>query len=212
MLSSLALLALLPAFAMVQAIPAASEAAPAPLAVLGYVPIKTGDDGRISLPEGAADGFYSQHNSTTFAYHGIAPNQEQIAFVFHSHVTRRSSTDSIHCSTEVQRDTGELTKRQNTCDVSCSSRSTNIDDWNNAVNGFKNLAGNGYSYHGTVAYVIGQAYAFGCDYGKGQSISSSQYNFDLGCVSAQCGQYESGWNSHHSWKSTYGVAISGYSC
>jgi hypothetical protein len=72
---------------MVQAIPAASEAAPAPLAVLGYVPIKTGDDGRISLPEDSADGFYSQHNSTMFAYHGTADDKKQATSVLHGRTT-----------------------------------------------------------------------------------------------------------------------------
>jgi hypothetical protein len=91
MFSSFALLALLPAFAMVQAIPAASEVAPAPLAILGYVSIKTGDDGRISLPEGAADGFYSQLNSTTFAYHGTADDKKEATFVFHRDTTTISS-------------------------------------------------------------------------------------------------------------------------
>jgi hypothetical protein len=105
-----------------------------------------------------------------------------------------------------------VVKRQSTCDVSCSGRSTSSDDFNGAVNGFAYMAGGGYSFHGTIAYVAGQAYAFGCDYGKGQSISESQFRFDMGCVYAQCGEIQSGWNSHHKWKSTFGVAIGGYNC
>jgi hypothetical protein len=74
------------------------------------------------------------------------------------------------------------------------------------------MVDSGYSYRGTVSYVQGQAYAFGCDYGKGQNIYSSLWEADISCVHNQCGQSQSGWNSHHSWKSTYGVAIGGYNC
>jgi hypothetical protein len=91
MFSTLALVVLLPAFIAVQAIPTSDTAATTPLAVLSYVPYKTDSDGRISLPEGAANGFYSQHNSTVFAYHGTAANANTFTFVFHSFVAPRSS-------------------------------------------------------------------------------------------------------------------------
>jgi hypothetical protein len=106
----------------------------------------------------------------------------------------------------------EVVKRQNACDVSCSGKSTYDSDFNNAVSGFQNMVGGGRSFQGTIAYVQGQAYAFGCDYGKGQTVSADLYSADITCVRDRCGPSQSGWNSHHKWKSTYGVAIGGYNC
>jgi hypothetical protein len=72
MFSTLALVAFLPAFIAVQAIPTSDTAATTPLAVLSYVPYKT-------------------DNSTVFAYHGTAANANTFTFVFHSFVAPRSS-------------------------------------------------------------------------------------------------------------------------
>jgi hypothetical protein len=68
------------------------------------------------------------------------------------------------------------------------------------------------SFNKHIQYQHNAAIVFGCDYGKGQDVSASGLNYDLGCVNAQCGTTQSGWNSHHSWKSTFGRAQGSFSC
>jgi hypothetical protein len=57
-----------------------------------------------------------------------------------------------------------------------------------------------------------QVYAFGCDYGHGQTTQLSNYDVDVDCTTNACGPSQGGWNSRRSWKAAYGREIGGFSC
>ncbi|RDB31056.1 hypothetical protein Hypma_000097 [Hypsizygus marmoreus] len=157
------------------------------LPLVAYVPfVKEGN--RTTVP-GAADGVYTSYNSTHLAFYGPLSTEAPAVEV-------RSGLD----------------ERQLTCDVSCNGQFTLAVDITGANNGMANLLVTHSSFSGSISYVFSNVWAFGCDYGNGQNEPVSQWNFDVGCVNAQCGTTQGGWNSHHSWKSTYGREIGGFSC
>ncbi|RDB31047.1 hypothetical protein Hypma_000098 [Hypsizygus marmoreus] len=157
------------------------------LPVVAYVPfVKEGS--RTTVP-GAADGVYTSYNSTHLAYYGMLSTE---APVFEAR--------SI------------LNERQLTCDVSCNGQFSDPNNIAGANNGMGNLLASNPNFRGSVSFVFANVWAFGCDYGNGQSEPVSQWFFDVGCVNAQCSTSQAGWNSHHSWKSTYGREFGGFSC
>ncbi|RDB30701.1 hypothetical protein Hypma_005967 [Hypsizygus marmoreus] len=161
------------------------------LPVVAYVPfVKEG--GLTTIP-GAADGVYTSYNATHFAYYGK--------------VAKAVNTDAPAVE---ERATAE--KRQNTCNVSCNGQYGTSNDILAAQSGLRNLLANNPSFRGSISYVRNDVWAFGCDYGNGQVESPSQWDFDVACVKAQCGGGQGGWNSHKSWKSTYGRQIGGLRC
>lgn len=106
----------------------------------------------------------------------------------------------------------DIATRQLNCDVSCNNLYTNANNINGANQGMANLFASNPNFSGSVSYNYANVWAFGCDYGNGQRESVSEWNFDVGCVNAQCTTSQGGWNSHHQWKSTYGREIGGFSC
>jgi hypothetical protein len=97
--------------------------------------------------------------------------------------------------------------------VSCSGQNGDTDDFASALGGMVNMINAGAtSFHKIISYHYNGAIMFGCDYGNGQSIAADGFTFDNGCVTAQCGPAGTGWNSHHSWKSTFGRALGSFHC
>jgi len=166
---------------------AAPVLAAAELQVVSYVPF-VNEAGLTAVP-GAANGVYASHNATHLAYYGMLSTEDPP-------IKARNY----------------LEERQLTCDVSCNNQFGHSGDIQGANNGMVNLLATRSSFSGSVSFVFGNVWAFGCDYGKGQNEPVSQWNFDVGCVNAQCTTSGGGWNSHHSWKSTYGREFGGFRC
>jgi len=145
---------------------------------------------KITVPN-AADGIYTSHNGTHLAYYGTLDVDPDVPLTVH------------------QRD---LKTRQLACDVSCNGQHADAVNITAADQGMANYLATNPNFRASISYAVGNVWAFGCDYGNGQSESNSQWNFDIGCVNAQCSTSGGGWNSHHQWKSTFGREIGGYSC
>jgi len=172
--------------AVVLAIPALAHI-DADIPLVGHVEfVKEGN--KITVPN--ADGLYTSHNGTHLAYYG----------------TLKDSNVPVTVNNR------DLKARQQTCDVSCNGESGPPDDINAANQGMANTLAIAPRFTGSISYRVGNVIAFGCDYGHGQSESSDQWNFDVGCVNAQCLATGGGWNSHHQWKSTYGRQLYSFTC
>jgi hypothetical protein len=211
----IALTALLPAFLAVQALPASNIASSAvPVTnrppALDHVTFNNDTDGRITFNKGAPNGLYIYHNATHFSYHGEADTSapklrrvQRVLFV----QSQLADTSTGHSASD------GLDRRQTSCDVSCTGGVLSSDDTTNAINGLANMFGDGLGWSGAIAYNQGDVSAFGCDYGNGQSYTAAQYHFDINCISSVCGLTNViSWNSHKSWKATYGVNLNGFSC
>jgi hypothetical protein len=82
-------------------------------------------------------------------------------------------------------------------------------DYEVALQGMANYFGNGQSFSGKIWYTYGNAVIFGCDYGHGQTFTSSQLYSDLGAVDTACPNGQTGWYDHEPWKSSYGRIVTG---
>ncbi|KAI9855306.1 MAG: hypothetical protein M1813_009845 [Trichoglossum hirsutum] len=92
----------------------------------------------------------------------------------------------------------------------CNNLYTSPSDFATVVSALGSYFGDGGNYFkGRIAYKIGSAIAFGCDYGAGQFYTKNQYFLDINAVISHCGSNGAGWNSHESWKSSYGRTIAG---
>jgi hypothetical protein len=210
-----ALTALLPAFVAVQGLPASNVASSAvPVTnrppVLSHVTFNNDTDGRITFNKGAPNGLYIYHNETHFSYHGETDTSARKL----RRVPRDLFVQSHLADTPAGHSANDgLDRRQTSCDVTCQGGVLSGDDSTTAINGLANQFGDGLDYKTVIAYNQGDVSAFGCDYGHGQSYTAAQYHFDINCISSVCGLTNViSWNSHHSWKATYGVNLGGFSC
>ncbi|KAF9518534.1 hypothetical protein BS47DRAFT_1338223 [Hydnum rufescens UP504] len=106
-----------------------------------------------------------------------------------------------------------LEARQSTCNTHCNGNYANAADIADAQNGLESHFNQGYTYfRGSVVFKTNNVYAFGCDYGSGQTYSGSQYSVDISCVANACGPSQAGYNGHTVWHSTYGRDVDSFSC
>ncbi|RPD63307.1 hypothetical protein L227DRAFT_608574 [Lentinus tigrinus ALCF2SS1-6] len=147
-------------------------------------------NGRISATEGSPNGLYMLHNDTHAAYFGEV-SADQLAFA-HSLVAR--SADEF------------------TCVPSCNGQQHSASDISTAEQGLQGWFGGGLSWRGSIYYLYNSVYAFGCDYGNGQTGKSSDYAAAYACVDRNCGNTQGGWDSIHNWKVTYGREFGSFGC
>lgn len=58
-------------------------------------------------------------------------------------------------------------------------------------------------------YKKGSAVAYGCNYGKGQTITGSWLAAQFAAIATHCGSLSPGWVTFPDWKASYGIDNSG---
>lgn len=77
-------------------------------------------------------------------------------------------------------------------------------DITNAQNALGNSFGGGITFHSKISAVSGDAVAYGCDYGNGQFMTSTEYLGYMSAISTNCGSTSAGYYNIPSSKSSYG--------
>jgi hypothetical protein len=92
-------------------------------------------------------------------------------------------------------------------DISCRNQYVlNLDDLIAAEQGLEAMYTNGGSFNGkSTSYKSGSAVAYGCNYGKGQTITGTWLSAQYNNIAQQCGSTGPGWVSYPDWKASYGV-------
>ncbi|KAI0800220.1 hypothetical protein C8Q74DRAFT_398872 [Fomes fomentarius] len=159
------------------------------------------------IPAGAADGFYfgylKEDGSTEWKYAGadaasVNPTNATVGF--------RPSTPSTSS------ESSELVKRDS---VNCNGYGVNADSANVAQGELADMCGNGYFFSSrSVAKVSGDAVAYGCNYGNGQTCHSGDLWSFFGQINSKCGfthgaSAGAGWYAATGWKAAYGRASAG---
>ncbi|RPD63180.1 hypothetical protein L227DRAFT_573018 [Lentinus tigrinus ALCF2SS1-6] len=157
-----------------------------------YLAISKTND-RISAAEGSPNGLYMLHNDTHAAYYGEV-SADQLAFATPSSLNVARSPDEF------------------TCVPSCNGQQHSASDIQTAEQGLQGWFGGGLSWRGSIYYLYNSVYAFGCDYGNGQTGKSSDYAAAYACVDRNCGNTQGGWDSINSWKVTYGREFGSFGC
>ncbi|KAI0651185.1 hypothetical protein C8Q79DRAFT_1114217 [Trametes meyenii] len=181
------LLAILPTFVAIALAKPTDVPTKEPIA---YYPVNN-DDGRISAVEGSPNGLYVIHNNTHAAYHGEADTQT---------VGKFGRVNSARAAADF------------TCDPSCNGQQHNAGDIQSAENGLASWFSSGLSWNHQIYYLQNSVYAFGCDYGNGQTTKASDYQASVSCVDSHCGSSQGGWDSIHDWKATYGREFGSFGC
>lgn len=78
------------------------------------------------------------------------------------------------------------------------------NDINNAQNSLGNSFGSGITFHKKISAVSGSAVAYGCDYGNGQFMTSTEYLGYMSAITTNCGSTVAGYYNLPSSKSSYG--------
>jgi hypothetical protein len=84
------------------------------------------------------------------------------------------------------------------------------NDAQGAANAFRDFCGQGKHFDGkSISVQYGNAVAYGCNYGNGQTCYSGDMQNYFDAIFKQCGQGEAGWYNVKSSKASYGVQAGG---
>ncbi|KAH9890724.1 hypothetical protein F4778DRAFT_752061 [Xylariomycetidae sp. FL2044] len=97
----------------------------------------------------------------------------------------------------------ELTTRASE-GANCNGFYLDANDIQNAINGLIGTCGDGRKYSSRISYQYGNAVAFGCNYGSGQTCYAKDLRSMFTSVEQKCGTSGAGWYSKPSWKASYG--------
>ena len=131
-------------------------------------------------PDGGPDGIYVEiehdNGTTTVQYYGKANHTEAGAFGKRAGVGPQ-----------------------------CTSGSMSRSDIVEAQGGLASFFGGGNAFYAkSVSNYHGGAVAFGCNYGKGQTMDANTFNGFMGSVDGSCGDTQAGYYNHPDWKASYG--------
>ena len=154
-------------------------------------------------PRGGPDGIYMHYfdaNGTASAIHLNSISNAP------PYVPSESSTIESH-------------RRRGTGTVFCSNGSAGPafgppSDFQGATEALANWFGNGRAFFGPcVSAYVGEAVAYGCNYGIGQTYTATQVWSDMTLVNNTCPPVGSvvGWVDHPEWQSAYGREVSSQS-
>ncbi|RDX47595.1 hypothetical protein OH76DRAFT_1472845 [Lentinus brumalis] len=158
----------------------------------GWVAISK-TEGRIAAVDGSPNGLYIVHNETHAAFYGEV-SAEQLAL---------ASTQSLAAGPVPE---------EFTCVPQCNGQQHSASDISTAENGLQAWFGSGLSWKGSIYYLYNSVYAFGCDYGNGQSATGSDYQASYACVDRNCGTTQGGWDHIANWKVNYGREFGSFGC
>ena len=96
--------------------------------------------------------------------------------------------------------------------MSCNGQQTSASNIQGAESGLEGFFGSGLCWSKQIFYLSNSVYAFGCDYGNGQTGKSSDYEACYNCVDRNCGNTQGGWDNIHNWKVTYGREFGSFGC
>ncbi len=93
----------------------------------------------------------------------------------------------------------------------CYSFQNNHDDFNDAKTNFGNMCdhGNVIPAGGILWTTHGLSVAFGCSWGADNPCSSSEFNWFIGDMHDNCGDYCGGYEDYGVWKKQYGIQLRG---
>lgn len=92
-------------------------------------------------------------------------------------------------------------------DIICKNQyELNYNDIVPAEQGLEAMFQYGGSFGGkSVSYKYGSAVAYGCNYGKGQTITGTWLAAQFGRIAQECGASGGGWTTYPDWKASYGL-------
>lgn len=88
--------------------------------------------------------------------------------------------------------------------VQCQDDEVSSSDITGAQNALANSFNSGLTFHKKISTVFNSAVAYGCDYGNGQFMTSTEYLGYMSAISTNCGSSAAGYYNLPSSKSSYG--------
>jgi hypothetical protein len=152
----------------------------------------TGNAGTFSLPPNSLDGFYI-HTIDESGNKGL----EYLGLL--------NSTVKTH-----DRNENSFEKRASEGAI-CQGSYLYPSDVTNAEGGLEGVCGGGKKFSSAISYQGGDAVAYGCNYGSGQTCHSNDVATFFGRLTTKCGGNQQGWYSYPDWKVSYGVTHVGNS-
>jgi hypothetical protein len=149
---------------------------------------------KYSLPSDSPDGLYVHETD--------ADGNPKNTHIPDFNITERSITRSAKFARGSSSDQGIVT---------CKNQYTlNYDDMITAEQGLDSWFQTGGSFSGkSTSYKWNSAVAYGCNYGKGQTINGNWLAAQWSLIAQSCGTSSPGYISFPQWKAAYGVDSSG---
>ena len=155
----------------------------------------TNPKGLFRHAEDAKNGLYTHtvgpDGSILTQYHGEHPSL--------ANVTQASVGSDVTVATKQRRGSG----------VNCQSLKFTAQDAVVATNELGYKFDSNSQFSSSTSYVYGTAIAYGCDYGNGQRMTSTEFHGYISDIINQCGSGTEGYFNLPSSKSSYGLTNSG---